>query len=67
MVNIAPFKALRYKSNGPDLSRLVCPPYDIISENEQHDLAGLSPHNFVNVEIPLGAPRGADLRMPRSS
>jgi len=56
MVNIAPFKALRYKNGGPDLSRLVCPPYDVISESEQHDLAGQDPHNFVNVELPLGDP-----------
>jgi len=56
MVNIAPFKALRYRNGGPDLSRLVCPPYDVISESEQHDLSGLSPHNFVHVELPLGDP-----------
>ena len=56
MVNVTPFRALRYRNGGPDLSRLICPPYDVISEGEQHDLARLNPHNFVNVELPLGDP-----------
>jgi uncharacterized protein (DUF1015 family) len=56
MVNIAPFRALRYRNGGPDLSRLICPPYDVISESEQHDLSDLSPQNFVHVELPLGEP-----------
>jgi len=56
MVNIAPFKALRYKDGSGDLSRLVCPPYDVISERDQHELAGLDAHNFVNIELPLGNP-----------
>jgi len=56
MVNIAPFTALRYRNGSSDLSRLICPPYDVISEREQQEFAGLDACNFVRVELPLGDP-----------
>lgn len=47
---ISPFRGLRYKFK--DLSRLICPPYDVISEKEKLELLKLSPYNFVRIELP---------------
>ena len=34
MANVKPFKALRFTKKAGDIAQLVCPPYDIISEEE---------------------------------
>ncbi len=50
MVAIAPFRALRYN---PDrigtLDRVLAPPYDVISPDEQEQLYQASPHNVVRL------------------
>jgi uncharacterized protein (DUF1015 family) len=54
MVEIAPFKAIRYNLNRlPNLSTLICPPYDIISITDYHRLTGGNPQNIVRVELPM--------------
>src|SRR4051812_26134204 len=54
MVEIAPFKALRYNpSKVPNLSSVICPPYDVISVPEYDRLMKRSPSNLVRVELPL--------------
>src|SRR5205814_1963299 len=54
MVEIAPFRATRYNtSKVPNLSNVICPPYDIISVPEYHRFLGRSPLNLVRVELPL--------------
>jgi uncharacterized protein (DUF1015 family) len=54
MVDIAPFRALRYNpSKVPNLSNVICPPYDVISVPEYHRLLARSPQNLVHVELPL--------------
>jgi len=50
MVEIKPFRAVRYKSN--DLSKLICPPYDIISSEQKQQLQKQSKFNWVNIELP---------------
>ncbi len=47
MVAIKPFKGYRYNRN--DISRVISPPYDVISRDHQKDLVNLSPHNFVRL------------------
>jgi uncharacterized protein (DUF1015 family) len=54
MVDIAPFKALRYNpSKVSNLSNVICPPYDVISVPEYDRLMKRSPMNLVRVELPL--------------
>lgn len=52
MAEIAAFRALRYAEPAGPLGDLLCPPYDVISEDERERLYGLSPQNFVRVEFP---------------
>ena len=49
MPNVRPFRGIRY--TGEDLAALVCPPYDVISPEEQEALYGRSDHNAVRLEL----------------
>jgi len=50
MTAIKPFKAVYYNSKKTkDLSKVVCPPYDVINSEEQASLASMSPNNFIHV------------------
>ena len=51
MADIQPLEAIRYAPH-IDLSRAICPPFDIISPEEQSRLYKLSPHNAVRLELP---------------
>lgn len=46
-----PFRAIRY-SQGIDLNRVTCPPYDVISPAMRQGLELLHPENFVRVTLP---------------
>ena len=52
MPRVLPFAGLRYAAPSAELDRLICPPYDVISPEEQARLESLSPHNAVRVELP---------------
>jgi uncharacterized protein (DUF1015 family) len=52
MAQIAPLRPLRFGSE--DLSRLVSPPYDVISPAERQELERRSPHNVVRLILPEG-------------
>src|SRR4051812_31132750 len=53
MVEIAPFKAIRFNLNKfPSLSNMICPPYDVIGVPDYHRLMAKSPLNIVRVELP---------------
>ena len=52
VADIAPFRALRYADSDEPLGNRLCPPYDVISDEERDQLYGLSPHNFVRIEFP---------------
>src|SRR5690348_10915228 len=59
MVEISPFHAIRYNpAKVPNLSNVICPPYDVISVPEYHRLLGRSPANLVRVELPLAQGKG---------
>ena len=50
MADVRPFRALRY-APGLDLSKAICPPFDIISPEQQRALHERSPYNAVHVEL----------------
>ncbi len=50
MADVRPFRALRY-APGLDLSAAICPPFDIISPDQQRALHERSPYNAVRVEL----------------
>ena len=62
MPNLRPFRALRYDVAAADLSKLLAPPYDIISPAERRELLARDAHNIVRIELPadLGAAGAAD-------
>jgi len=50
MAKIAPFKAVMYnQAKIADLSRVVCPPYDVISPRRQDYFHDLDPYNFIQI------------------
>ena len=52
MVSIAPFRAVFYNQKKVrDLAKVVTPPYDVISREEQEKLHHKSPYNFVRLEL----------------
>jgi uncharacterized protein (DUF1015 family) len=50
---LRPFTGIRYSSTS-DLPKLICPPYDIISPEEQAALHELHPANAVHLELAPG-------------
>jgi uncharacterized protein (DUF1015 family) len=52
MIRIAPFRALCYSPKRiKDLSKVIAPPYDVISKEEQEKLYKKSPYNFVRLDL----------------
>lgn len=50
MAKIKPFQALVYNQEKvADLSRVICPPYDVISAADQEYYLGLHPNNFIHI------------------
>jgi len=50
---LRPFRALRYQpARVPDLSAVLCPPYDVIDAQEQAALLRRHPYNAVRLELP---------------
>src|SRR5690348_6910469 len=59
MPPVLPFAGLRYAAPSEELARLICPPFDVISPEEQAQLLATSAHNAVRLELPedeLGKP-----------
>lgn len=52
MANVKAFKALRFTQKAGDISELVCPPYDIISEEERREYIEKNPCNIIRLELP---------------
>ncbi|HVO95844.1 MAG TPA: DUF1015 domain-containing protein [Terriglobales bacterium] len=52
MVRIAPFRGVFYNQKKiKDLSKVIAPPYDVISGEEQEKLQKKSPYNFVRLDL----------------
>ncbi|MBU3902471.1 MAG: DUF1015 domain-containing protein [Candidatus Thermoplasmatota archaeon] len=58
MVEIAPFKGITYNKEKVDINKVVAPPYDIISKEEQDELYKKSEYNVVR--LVLGKEYSAD-------
>ena len=50
---LRPFRGLRYDPRAGELSRLICPPYDVIGVADRDRLLARDPHNAVRVEFPV--------------
>lgn len=55
MAEIKAFKGLRYTEKAGNIKDLVCPPYDIISEDERKAFLENNPCNVIRLELPRGA------------
>ncbi|HSJ91297.1 MAG TPA: DUF1015 domain-containing protein [Ilumatobacter sp.] len=51
MPRFEPFPALRY-APGVDWSKVIAPPYDVLSEADLDRLGNTDPHNIVHVDVP---------------
>jgi uncharacterized protein (DUF1015 family) len=52
MVSIAPLRGLFYNQRKVrDLAKVIAPPYDVISKDEQEKLHKRSPYNFVRLDL----------------
>lgn len=70
MAEIRPFRGLHYnQSIVSDLSRVICPPYDVISPQLQQELYTRSEHNFIRLEYGRELPQNdiGDNRYTRSA
>ncbi len=57
MANIYPFRAWRFSAEAGAMNELICPPYDIISEEQRKAYLERNPHNIIRLELPR---EGAD-------
>mgnify|MGYP000751556050 FL=1 len=55
MPRFEPFHALRYADNG-NLGVYCAPPYDVLSDYDRQQLATLSVHNIVHIDLPVATP-----------
>ncbi|MCL2281415.1 MAG: DUF1015 domain-containing protein [Dehalococcoidia bacterium] len=61
MAEIRPFNGIRYNTDKvQDLSLVVCPPYDVISPQQQKELYHRDLHNFVRIEYGKQNPGDTD-------
>ena len=54
IVEIAPFRGLRYDPSRVDPDAVIAPPYDVVGEDDVAALHAQSPHNIAHVETPRG-------------
>ncbi len=52
MAKVTPFKALRFTRNAGDIDKVVCPPYDIISEPQRQAYLRENSNNVIRLELP---------------
>ena len=61
LADVQPFNGIRYDHDtGGDLSRLLCPPYDVVSPELQRRLHDSCPHNAIRLELGLDSPDDSD-------
>ena len=64
MTKVKPFKAIVFNQQKiKDISRVVCPPYDVISPAKQEYFQQLDSHNFIHILLP---PDGNDNKYERA-
>lgn len=52
MAEIRPFRALRFTEAAGPLEQLICPPYDIISEEQRQKYLQTNKNNIIRLELP---------------
>jgi uncharacterized protein (DUF1015 family) len=52
ILQLLPFRAVRYNTSVSDLAAVVAPPYDVIDDREQAELEAVDPHNVVRLILP---------------
>lgn len=52
MAKVKAFKALRFTDKAGEIDKLVCPPYDIISEEERLGYLKANENNIIRLELP---------------
>ncbi len=52
MAELRPFRALRFTEQAGAVEEVVCPPYDIISEEQRQAYLRRNPHNIIRLELP---------------
>ncbi len=52
MKKVLPFKGWRYNPEKVDISKVVSPPYDVVSQEELTFYKSLSPYNIFHLELP---------------
>lgn len=52
MAEVKGFCGMRYTAKAGKIEELVCPPYDIISEEERKQFLQRNPHNVIRLELP---------------
>ncbi|MDR2932128.1 MAG: DUF1015 domain-containing protein [Oscillospiraceae bacterium] len=52
MATIKPFGAMRFTGKAGDMAQLVCPPYDIISDEERRAYLAANSYNIIRLELP---------------
>jgi uncharacterized protein (DUF1015 family) len=57
--DIQPFRGLRYRVPDPELTRVLCPPYDVITPAYRDELYARDPRNIVRVVLSRTAGEGA--------
>src|SRR5918999_1331360 len=66
MPDLAPFRGVRY-AHSEELAAIVCPPFDVISEEAQKRLYERHPHNAVRIELPFSETHDADDRYVKAA
>lgn len=51
MAMVAPFKALRYNAEKVSLEKVVTPPYDVISPEQQDAYYQADPYNIIRLDL----------------
>lgn len=54
MAGIKSFNGLRYSKKAGEINELVCPPYDIISDQQRADYIAKNQNNIIRLELPKG-------------
>ena len=53
MAEIRPFRGVRYTEKAGNMDELLCPPYDIINEQQRSEYLQKNAHNIVKIELPV--------------
>src|SRR5690606_36974567 len=61
MIELIPFKGVRYNlENIDDITKVVTPPYDVISKEKQQEYYDLNPYNIIRLELGKEFPNDTD-------